>query len=85
LTAKRTSSEDVERDEANKEKDIQEFTEEVVRTFSLQHPIMFGKNNICEIVCQSKLSKFSIGMLPWKICSALELDVSFIMLHNQQA
>jgi len=79
LTAKRTSSEDVERHEANKEKDIQEFTEGAVRTFSLQHPIMF------EIVCQSKLSKFSGGMLSWKICSALELDVSSIMFHNQQS
>ena len=24
---------------------------------------MFDKYNVCEIVCQSKLSKFSVGML----------------------
>ena len=80
LTANKTystESEDFERDEANKEKDIQELTEEVMKTFALQHPIMFEKHNICEIVCQSKLSKFSVWMLQ-KICSALELDVSSI-------
>ena len=80
LTAKKTystGSEDVERHEANKEKDIQQLTEEVIKTFSVQHPIMFEKYNICEIVCQSKLSKFSVGMLQ-EICTALELDVSSI-------
>ena len=34
---------------------------------------MFEKYNICEIVCQSKLSKFSVQMLQ-EICSTLELD-----------
>ena len=64
LTVKKTystGSEDVERHEANKEKDIHELTKEVMKTFALQHPIMFEKYNICEIVCQSKLSKFSVG------------------------
>ena len=58
LTVKKTystGSEDVERHEANKEKDIQELTKEVMKTFALQHPIMFEKYKICEIVCQSKL------------------------------
>ena len=39
LTAKKTystGSEDVERHEANKEKDIQELTEEVMKTFAIQ-------------------------------------------------
>ena len=71
------SSEDIERNEANKETDIQELTEEVMKTFALQHPIMFERYNICEILCQSKLSKLSLGMLQ-EICTALELDVSSI-------
>ena len=54
----------------DKEKDIQELTEEVMETFAFQHPIMYEKYNICEIVCQSKLSKFSVGMLQ-EICTAL--------------
>ena len=80
LTGEKTysaSSDDIERHEANKEKDIQELTEEVMETFALQHPIMQEKYNICEIVCQSHLWKFSVGMLQ-EICIALELDVCSI-------
>ena len=80
LTGKKTyvgSSVDIERHEANKEKDIQELTEEVMETFALQHPIMYEKYNIFESVCQSKLSKFSVAMLQ-EICTALELDISTI-------
>lgn len=68
---------------ADTEKDIQELTEEVMKTFALQHPIMFEKYNICEIVCQSKLSKFSVGMLR-EICTALELDVYSITSKLEQ-
>jgi len=59
------------------------LTEEVMKTFALQHPIMFEKYNICEIVCQSKLSKFSVGMLR-EICTALELDVYSITSKRKQ-
>ena len=78
-----TGSEDVERHEENKEKDIQELTEEVIKTFALQHPITFEKYSICEIVCQSKLSKFSVGMLQ-EICSALEVDVFSITSKSKK-
>ena len=80
LTGKKTyvgSSVDIERHEANKEKDIQELTQEVMETLALQHPIMYEKYNICESVCQSKLSRFSVAMLQ-EICTALELDISTI-------
>ena len=57
LTAKNltfsTRGEDVEKHEANREKDIQELNEEVMRTFDLQHAIMFDVYNICETVCHS--------------------------------
>ena len=53
------------------------MTEEVMETLALQHPIMYEKYNICESVCQSKLSKFSVAMLQ-EICTALELDISSI-------
>ncbi|KAJ7377726.1 hypothetical protein OS493_027289, partial [Desmophyllum pertusum] len=43
------------------QKNIQDLTDEVMTTFALQHPIMFDKYNICEIMFQpSKLSKFTI-------------------------
>lgn len=40
--------------------------------FALQHPIMCEKYNICEIVCQSKLS------------AALELDVASMTSKRKQ-
>ena len=42
---------------------------------TLQHPIVYETYNICEIVDQSKLAKFSIQTLK-NICAALELDVA---------
>ena len=63
--------------------DLQELTEEEMKTFALQHSIMFEKYNICEIVCQSKLSKFSVAMLK-EICTALELDVYSITSKRKQ-
>lgn len=93
LAAKKTYStdkpgdvgdEEVERHEPNTEKNIQDLTDEVMTTFALQHPIMFDKYNICEIMFQpSKLSKFTIEMLR-EICTALELDISSITITRRQ-
>ena len=59
------------------EHDTQEIANNaVMEDFGLQNPIniMFDKYSLCEIVCQSKLSKFFVGMLG-KICiNLLELD-----------
>lgn len=54
-----------------------------MKTFALQHPIMYDKYDICEIVCQLKLSKFSVGMLR-EIYTALELDVSSTTSKRKQ-
>ena len=54
-----------------------------MKTFALQHPIMHDKYDICEIVCQPKLSKFSVGMLR-DICTALELEVSSTTSKRKQ-
>ena len=65
LSAKKTYSrdqpghkEELERHELETEKAIEEMTSEVMKTFALQHPIMYEKYT-CEIVCQSKLSVFN--------------------------
>ena len=89
LTAKKTYStetlgdEEAETHEASTEKEIQELTDEVMKTFSLEHPIMFDKYNICELVRQDRLSKFSIRLLH-EICTALELDVTSITSKLKQ-
>ena len=56
------------------EKAIEEMSNEVTKALALQHPIMYQTYNICEIVGQTKLAKFSIPTLQ-NICAALELDV----------
>ena len=49
----------------------------------LEHPIMYEKYNICGIVCQSKLSKFSVSTLQ-KICAALDLDIASLSGERKQ-
>ena len=51
------------------------MSKEVTKALTLQHPIVYETYNICEIVDQSKLAKFSIQTLK-NICAALELDVA---------
>ena len=53
---------------------MEELTKEVMKTFALQHSIIFNKYNNCETVCHSKLSKFSEEM-PREICMVLELCI----------
>jgi len=90
LSAKKTFSsdkpgdeEELESHELETERAIEEMKSEVTKMFALQHPIMYEKYNICEIVCQSKLSKFSIPTLQ-KICAALELDVASMTRKRKQ-
>ena len=87
FTAKNTYSteksddEEAENHEASTDKEIQELTDAVMKTFSLEHPIIFDKCNICKLVCQARLSKFSIRLLH-EICTALELGVSSIRVSK---
>ena len=69
--------------ETRTEQDIQEIANNVMDGLGLKHPIIFDKYNICEIACQSKLSKFSVGMLR-EICITLGLDVSSITSKRKQ-
>ena len=82
MSAKKTYSveqfseeEEPERDELITEKAIEEMPNEVTEALALQHPIMYETYNICEIVGQCRLAKFSIRTLQ-NICAALELDVA---------
>ena len=72
-----SEEEELERNELITEKAIEEMSNEVTKALALQHPIMYETYNICEIVGQSRLAKFSIQTLQ-KICAALELDVALM-------
>ena len=82
LSAKKTYSveqsseeQEPERNELITEKAIEEMSNEVTKALTRQYPIMYETYNICEILGQSKLAKFSIWTLQ-NICAALELDVA---------
>ena len=91
LSAKKTYSveqsseeEEPERNELITEKAIiEEMSDEVTKALALQHPIMYETYNICEIVGQSRLVKFSMRALQ-NICAALELDVASMTGKRKQ-
>ena len=78
-----SEEEEPERNELITEKAIEEMSNEVTKALALQHPIMYETYNICEIVGQSKLAKFSIRTLQ-NICAALELDVASMTGKRKQ-
>ena len=75
--------EEPERNELITEKAIEEMCNEVTKALALQHPMMYETYNICEIVGQSSLAKFSIRTLQ-NICAALELDVASMIGKRKQ-
>ena len=91
LSAKKTYSveqsseeEEPERNELITEKAIiEEMSDEVTKALALQHPIMYETYNICDIVGQCKLAKFSIRTLQ-NICAALKLDVASMIGKRKQ-
>ncbi|KAK3735295.1 hypothetical protein QZH41_000231 [Actinostola sp. cb2023] len=56
------------------ERNIEQLREEVMSEIAIQHPIMYDTYSICDLVANSKLSKFAIPMLH-DICSHFELDI----------
>ena len=90
LSAKKTynleqssEEEEPERNELITEEAIEEMSKEVTKALALQHPIMYETYNICEIVGQCRLAKFSIRTLQ-NICAALELDVASMTGKRKQ-
>ena len=59
------------------ESSLEDLTNQVRRKVSLQHPIVFDCHNMCHLVKQGKLNKFSIKMLK-RLCEHFDLDVSHI-------
>ena len=62
------------------ESSLEDLTNQVRREVSLQHPIVFDCHNMCDLVKQGKLNKFSIKMLK-RLCEHFDLDVSHITVR----
>jgi len=62
--------------EGIQEQNIQDLSDELSE-MSIQHPIMYGMHNICKMIANTKLTKFSIQMLQ-DICSFYPLEIKSI-------
>ena len=52
------------------ESSLEDLTNQVWREVSIQHPIVFDCHNMCDLVKQGKLNKFSIKMLK-RLCTSI--------------
>ena len=59
------------------EQNIEDLSDEVMSEMPIQHPIMYDTQNICEMVSDTKLTKFSVQMLQ-DIRSFYQLDIESI-------
>ena len=48
---------------AENETDLQDLQEMVVQEVSLQHPIIYDRHNMCELISNSKMKRFAVPML----------------------
>lgn len=69
--------------EKMQEQSIQDLSTKVMIEISLQHPIMYGTHNICELVACSKLSK-SLEQMLQDICNYYQLDISSINIKRKK-
>ena len=76
-TAQDEENEYQEEMERIQEQNIQDLSDEVRSEMSIQHPIMYDTHNICEMVADTELTKFSVQMLQ-SICSLYQLDIESI-------
>ena len=65
------------------ERNIEQLREEVMSEIAIQHPIMYDTYSICDLVANSKLSKFAIPMLH-DICSHFELDIPTVKYKRKK-
>ena len=59
------------------------LSDEVMSEMPIQHPIMYDTQNICEMVADTKLTKFSVQMLQ-DIRSFYQLDIESISTKRKQ-
>lgn len=78
-----TDNAEFEQHQQDVENELREISNKVMDEVAVQHPIIFGSYDICKLVSQSKLAKFSISMLQ-DMCTSLELDISSIKVKRKK-
>ena len=68
---------------AEKETDLQDLQEMVVQEVSLQHPIIYDRHNMCELISKSKMKRFAVPMLK-QMCIHFDIDIQDIKAKLKQ-
>ena len=81
-----TSDDDDDDDDlvsAMAEKEFDQVRQEILNEIAIQHAIIYGSYNICQMTLTSKLSNFSIAMLQ-DICKQFEINTSAIKQRRKK-
>ena len=65
------------------EKEFDQVRKEIMNEIAIQHPIIYGSYNICQMTLTSKLSNFSIAMVQ-DICKQFEINTSSIKQRRKK-
>ena len=68
---------------AENETDLQDLQELVVQEVSLQHPIIYDRHNMCDLISNSKMKRFTVPMLQ-QMCIHFDIDISNIKGNLKQ-
>lgn len=68
---------------AENETDLQDLQELVVQEVSLQHPIIYDRHNMCELISNSKMKRFAVPMLR-QMCIHFDIDINDIKANLKQ-
>lgn len=70
-------------EENEREKELRELKTEIMSEISSSHPIVYDTYDICDLVTNKKMLKFSINMLQ-EICTSLGLDTAGIQTRRKK-
>ena len=68
---------------AENETHLQDLQEMVIQEVSLQHPIIYDRHNMCELISNSKMKRFAVPMLK-QMCIHFDIDIKDIKANLKQ-
>ena len=77
-----TGSDIVENQNVDDEEAFSELRSKILQEVDLTHPICYDSYNICELIADSKLSKFAIQMLQ-NICEHFDIPITDIKIKSK--
>lgn len=78
-----TRQHDDDMESAEAEDYLQGLSDQVVQEVALRHPMIYDCQDVCELISNSKISKFAIPMLQ-RMCNHFNLDISDIKIKRKK-